>query len=67
MNGSKRNAVCAMEAYSGPFSKEEAISMCKNPRFADEKSVSEKQYSKVELMKLIEETNIKAFERKEYK
>lgn len=68
MNGSKRNATCAMEAYSGPFSKEEAISMCKNPRFTDEKSLrSEKEYSKLELMKLIEETNIKAFERKEYK
>lgn len=68
MNGSKRNAICAVEAYSGPFSKDEAISMCKNPRFIDEKSArSEKQYSKVELMKLIEETNLKAFERKEYK
>lgn len=67
-NGSERTATCALEAYKGPFSKEEAIRMCKNPRFAEEKSLrSEKEYSKTEMRALIEETNVKAFERKEYK
>lgn len=68
LNGSKANVTCALEAYSGPFSKEESINMCKSARFTDEKAMrSEKQYSKVELMKLIEEANLKAFEKKEYK
>jgi hypothetical protein len=67
-NGSERTATCALEAYRGPFSKEEAISMCKNPRFAEEKSLrSDKEYSKIEMRALIEETNVKAFEKKEYK
>lgn len=65
-NGSERTAVCAIEAYHGPFSKEEAIKMCKNPRLAEDK-MSLKQYSKDELNQLIEEANLKAFERKEYK
>ena len=67
-NGSERTAVCAMEAYQGPFSKEEAIKMCKLPRQAlDKLWMSEKKYSKKELDILIEEVNLKAFERKEYK
>lgn len=67
-NGSKRNATCALDAYAGPFSKEEAVRMCKNPRFTDDKSLrSEKVFSKEEINALIEATNLKAFERKEYK
>lgn len=67
-NGSERTATCALEAYQGPFSKEEAIKMCKNSRERLDKSLmSEKQYSKEELSVLIEEVNLKAFERKEYK
>lgn len=65
-NGTERTAVCAIDAYHGPFSKEDAIKMCKNPRLAEDK-MSVKQYSKEELNALIEEANLKAFERKEYK
>lgn len=67
-NATERTAACALEAYRGSSSKEEAIRMCKNPRFAEEKSLrSEKEYSKEEMKALIEATNVKAFERKEYK
>ena len=65
-NGSERTAVCAIDAYRGPFSKADAIKMCKNPRFAEDK-MNEKNYSKEELGALIEEANLKAFEKKEYK
>ena len=67
-NGSDRTAVCALDAYRGPYSKIEAINLCKNPSVAFQKSMNQPQaLSKEKIRELIEETNLKAFERKEYK
>lgn len=72
-NGSERTAVCALEAYRGPYSKEESIKMCKRSQFSDDsalrssKHVISEKMSKEALNSLIEEANLKAFERKEYK
>jgi hypothetical protein len=64
-NGSERRAVCALDAYRGVYSKEEAIAMCKEVRFNEKGLV--KDFNKDELTQLIQEANIKAFEKKEYK
>ncbi|MBC7714597.1 MAG: hypothetical protein H7177_14725 [Rhizobacter sp.] len=65
-NATERTATCAIDAYHGPYSKADAIKLCKNPRLAEEK-MNDKRFTKDELNTLIEEANLKAFEKHEYK
>ena len=67
-NGSERIGVCAIEAYRGPYTKAEAIDMCKNPYFHSNKDNQNSiALTKEALNLMIDEANVKAIERKEYK